>query len=134
MIPHIREGVIEFLRYPDEPFRESDLVMDRLISRLHKPLLHHKWCDRKMEMWDVTRIFRDLRLYRTHVRHPVDIQIIMFYLIMDLQTGNTLVLTIRRLEMAKNSSLAREVKNLCDWHQEYQSQPGVQVNMYLPED
>lgn len=126
MIPHIREGVIEFLRYPDEPFRESDLVMDRLISRLHKPLLQHKWGD-----CDVYKMFRKLRLYRAKAWHKSDVNTNMFELIFDLRSGNTLDLTINMLYRDNQQSLAREVKSYSDWIQQYiqlQVNPGQKIN------
>ena len=69
MIPHIREGVIEYLRNPEQLWVESDKVVDKIVSRLPEATKTLAWGCWHSGAWDLDRIIIEIRKFRAQVPH-----------------------------------------------------------------
>ena len=113
MIPHIREGVIEYLRNPKQPWVESDKVVDKAVLRLPEATRTLIWGSYHSGLWDLDRIISETRTFRAEQpQNEIQINDMLTELILTMTNGEY---NIGRF--ARGINLLDDVEDQCKYQQ-----------------
>lgn len=108
-VQQVQEGVIEYLQNPEQPWMESDKVVDKIVSRLPEATKTLVWNCYLSGAWDLSRLINEIRKLRAEVPHYAkDINEKFVDLIFNLKIRGFL-----------NTSFANDVRRIVDSNPQY---------------
>ena len=66
-VQQVQEGVIEYLQNPEQPWMESDRVVDKIVSRVPEATKTFVWNCYQSGAWDLDRLISETRKFRAQV-------------------------------------------------------------------
>ena len=108
-VRQVQEGVIEYLQNPEQPWMESDRVVDKIVLLIPEATKTLVWTCYQSGAWDLGRLINEIRKLRAEVpQYATDINVKYVELIFNLKNGGY---GIQRL--------ANDVKRIVDSNPQY---------------